>query len=396
MDWPEVMQRIRSGEDGHTEFKRNAQSFDGIGRALCAFANGDGGLLVIGVDDDGEIVGTTEAPDRLQERLTSFLHNGCGKPVSAVCGLAEAGGRRVHWIHVPRHQRRYEPFSFDGRFWVRRGRSSVAPSASELQELFNAFGIVLTEKQVVPSATIGDIDVQAFRAFMESQGVDMRQEPQPPVERDLDNASVCAEFDGELRPTLYGVLVFGRTPQAYPHTHSLFVQCTAYAGSDRSADVITAADCRGTITDQVHRAVGWFRSLGHRESYQDGIVREDTPPIPDSVLREAIVNGVIHRDYAIVGSKVMVEVFDDRVDVTSPGTLPNHMTVDQARGGGAPRSRNELLANAMLVHRLMEARGRGWLSMRRSMREFNGSDPELVNATEGAGYVRASFRRGDT
>ncbi len=394
MDWPEVLQRIRSGENAHTEFKRNANSFDGIGRALCAFANGDGGLLVIGVDDDGEITGPPDAPDRLQERLTSFLHTGCGKPVSAVCGLQEVGGRCVHWIHVPRHQRRYEPFSFDGRFWVRRGRSSVAPSASELQELFNAFGLVLTEKQVVPSATVSDIDVQAFRAFMQAQGMEMHQAPQPPIERDLENALVCAEFDGELRPTLYGTLVFGRTPQAYPHTHSLFVQCSAYAGTDRAADVITTADCRGTVTDQVRRTIGWFNSLGHGESYE-GLIRENLPPIPDLVLREAVVNAVIHRDYAIVGSKVMVEVFDDRVDVTSPGTLPNHMTVDQARGGGAPRSRNELLANAMLVHRLMEARGRGWLSMRRTMREFNGSDPELVNATEGAGFVRASFRRGD-
>lgn len=394
MDWPEVAQRINRGEDAHTEFKRNDNSFDGIGRALCAFANGDGGLLVIGVDDDGQIVGSNDAPDRLQERLTSFLHNGCGKPISAVCGLYETAGRHVHWIHVPRHQRRYEPFSFDGRFWVRRGRSSVAPSASELQELFNAFGLVLTEKQVVPSATVSDIDVQAFRTFMEAQGMDMQRAPQLPIERDLENALVCADFDGELRPTLYGILVFGRTPQTSPHTHGLFVQCSNYAGTDRAAEVITSADCLGTITDQVRRTIGWFQSLGHGESYNEGIFRKDLPPIPESVLREAVVNAVIHRDYAIVGSKVMVEVFNDRVDVTSPGTLPNHMTVDQARGGGAPRSRNELLANAMLVYRLMEARGRGWLSMRRSMREFNGSDPELVNATEGAGFVRASFLRG--
>lgn len=254
----------------------------------------------------------------------------------------------------------------------------------------------MTERQVVPSATISDIDVQAACNYMELQGMDFDRSPQTPMEQHLDNAIVCAFADGEPRPTLYGVLAFGRTPQSHPHTRNLFVQCRAYAGSDRTAGAFTTADCRGTITDQVRRTIGWFQSLGHSESYEEGIFRKDSPPIPESVLREAVVNAVIHRDYAIVGSKVMVEIFDDRVDVTSPGTLPNHITVDQARNGGAPRSRNELLANAMLVHRPMEARGRGWLSMRRSMREFNGSEPELVNATAGAGYVRASFRRGGT
>lgn len=248
------------------------------------------------------------------------------------------------------------------------------------------------ERQFVPSATITDIDTPAFWSFMEAQGLAVNG-AEAALTQHLENALVCTEFEGRLRPTLYGILVFGRTPQAFPHTHSLFVQCSAYAGTDRAADVISASDCRGAITDQVRRAIGWFKSLGHGEPYE-GIDR-DLPPVPESVLREAVVNAVIHRDYAVVGSKVMVEVFDDRVDVTSPGTLPNHMTVEQARSGGALRSRNELLANAMLVHRLMEARGRGWLSMRRSMREFNGSDPQLVNATEGAGYVRASFRRGD-
>ena len=115
--------------------------------------------------------------------------------------------------------------------------------------------------------------------------------------------------------------------------------------------------------------MGWFRSLGRREMY-DGIHRRDIPPVPELALREALVNAVIHRDYAITGSQVMLEVFDDRVVVTSPGALPNHMTVDQARQGGAPRSRNEMMANAMVVGGLMERRGRGWLTMRHTMRRF--------------------------
>ncbi len=392
MEWPDVRRRIAAGEDARTEFKRKLGDLRGVGRTVCAFANGDGGLIVIGVDDAGAVVGEDENPETVQERLASFLQTGCGKPVTAECGRHETEGGWVHWIDVHRHQRGYEPFSCDGRFWIRRGRSTGAPSPSELQELLNAFGLVLTEKQIIPSATVDDIDFGAVRAFMRAQGLDPDEAPQPAREDDLRNGSIVDELDGVLRPTLYGLMVFGRDPQAYAHTLSLFVQCTAYGGTDQGTEVLSAGEGKGRLRDQVQRAMGWFRSLGRRETYE-GIRRVDIPPVPEAALREALVNAVIHRDYAITGSQVLLEVFDDRIVVTSPGALPNHMTVDQARKGGAPRSRNEMMANAMVVGGLMERRGRGWLTMRHAMRRFNGTEPELVN-DERNRFVRVTFDRG--
>ena len=260
--------------------------------------------------------------------------------------------------------------------------ATVAPSPSELQELLNSFGVVLTERQIIPSATVNEIDMEAFDGFMRAQGKETEEEPQPDFDADLRNASVCVDLDGTLRPTLYGLMVFGRGPQRYPHTLSLFVRCVRYAGLDRAADAISVGEAKGRLEDQVDRAMGWFRSLGRREEYH-GIRRKDLPLMPETVLREAVVNAVIHRDYAITGASIHVEVYDDRIEVTSPGTLPNHMTVAQATGGGAPRSRNEMMANAMVVRRLMERRGRGWLLMRRGMREFNGTEPVMFNEAGG-------------
>lgn len=390
MDWFDVLQRIEAGEDARTEFKRGIVNLSAVGKTLCAFANGDGGVVLLGVDDSGSITGVSEDPEAVQERLTSFLHNGCGRPITAECGRYLAGDRWVHWVEVRRHQRGFEPFSVNGRFWIRRGRSTVAPSASELQELFNAFGLVLTEQQIIPSAKARDIDLDSFRTFMEAQGKRTEQDPQPDIENDLANASICGWLDGVLRPTLYGLMVFGRDPQGHANTTSLFVQCAAYGGRHRAADVLSAGEAKGRLDEQVIRAMGWFRSLGRRESY-GGLVRTDVFTVPESVLREALVNAVIHRDYALTGSQVFLEVFDDRIDITSPGTLPNHMTAEQARAGGAPRSRNEMMANAMVVRKLMERRGRGWLLMRHEMRAFNGTDPELIN-DEGGRYVRVIFR----
>ena len=101
--------------------------------------------------------------------------------------------------------------------------------------------------------------------------------------------------------------------------------------------------------------------------------------VPEPALREALVNAVVHREYAITGPSVLLEVFSDRIVVTSPGALPNHMTVERAKGGGVPRSRNEMMANTMVVRRLTAGRGRGWLVMRRTMRQFNGTEPTLKN-----------------
>ena len=130
--------------------------------------------------------------------------------------------------------------------------------------------------------------------------------------------------------------------------------------------------------------------VGQRFISNDQFRRHTLPLIPERALREALVNAVIHREYAITGSPVLFEVFIDRIEVISPGALPNHMEVESVRAGSRPRSRNESMAHAMVVAGLMERRGRGWPLMRRAMREFNGAEPKLVNEERGK-FVRVTF-----
>ena len=260
------------------------------------------------------------------------------------------------------------------------------------QKTYDTFGFILTEELIIPSARMEDIDLDAFRAFLRAQGLDTEEEPQSEIADDLCNRRVLIEFDNVLRPTLYGLMAFGKEPQAHPRTTNFFIECVAYLGEDRASDVILTGEGKGRLEEQIRRSVGWVRGLGWKESYH-GLDRVETPLIPEKALREAIVNAVVHREYAITGSKVLLEVFRDRIDVTSPGTLPNHMSVENVRSGGNPRSRNELMANAMLVACLMEQRGRGWPVMRREMRGFNGTEPEIVQ-DEGGKFVRVTFRKG--
>ena len=388
MEWLDVLDRIGAGESERTEFKRGLGDLSAVGRAVCAFANTEGGVVILGVTDAQKIVGVREDAERVQERLTSFLQTGCSSPVTARAGRQEDPNGWVHWLEIP-HQRGFEPLRYDGRVWVRRERSSVEPSPTELQELYNAFGYIFTEERTIQAATTAHVDLQVFHTYLQEVGLDIEDEPQPDDEDDLRNRGVVAELGGVLHPTLYGVLAFGKEPQSYPQTQNFRVECVAYEGDDRASNVLQVAEASGRLDEQVLRAVGWFSSLGRFESYR-GLIREDHPLLPQPALRESLVNAVVHRDYAITGSKVLLEVFTRHVDVTSPGGLPNHMSVESVQAGGHPRSRNESMANYMLVMGYMEQRGRGWPVMRRVMREFNETEPEITQGDSGA-FVRLRF-----
>ncbi|MFC1707782.1 ATP-binding protein [Planctomycetota bacterium] len=384
IDWEHVELRIRAGEDEQTEFKRGLGDLKPIGRAIAAFANTAGGLVILGVDDEGAVVGVREAAESVSERLTSFLQTGLNAPAQASLGRHRHREGWVHWIDVPR-QRGFEPLAHDGRVTVRRGRANVQPSPAELQELYNIFGYIVTEERAIGAAGVGAVDLQSFWAYIDRLGLDRASEPQPNLEDDLLARGVLAEIGGDLRATLYGVLAFGKIPQSYPQTRSFWVECVAYAGRDRADEVLQVAEGKGRLDEQVDRALGWVQGLGRSERYE-GINRIDRPLVPRVAAREALVNAVAHRDYAITGSQTLIEVFSDRLIVTSPGSLPNRVTVDSVRRGGRPRSRNESIANFLLAMQKMEKRGRGWMVMRRAMLEHNGTEPEIEEDRD-AGWV---------
>ena len=389
MEWRDIQARIEEGEGPRIEFKRGLGDLAAVGRAMCAFANSEGGVIILGVSDSREIVGVREAADRARGRLTSFLHTGLSAPVQARLGFHETSAGPIHWVEVP-HQRGFEPLRSGGRVWVRRERSSVEPSPAELQELYNTFGYILTEERAIQDATPAHVDPDAFRTYLQRLGFDTTDDPQPDSVNGFRNRDVIVEIGGELRATLYGALAFGKDPQRYPQTRNFRIECVAYAGDDRAAEVLQVANAAGRIDEQVERATGWFLGLGRFESYRE-LVREDRYLLPRTAIREALVNAVVHRDYAITGSKVLLEVFDRRVDITSPGTLPNHMTVERVRAGANPRSRNEAMAHYMSAMGFMEQRGRGWLIMRREMRAFNGTEPDLT-PDERNKFVNVTFR----
>ena len=376
MDWIDVLQQIQAGESGRTELGRFRSFSDkDWQQAVCAFANTEGGLIVLGVTDDRIIDGVPMDPQAVQEHLSDALHNGFNAPVQARLGYHQDPNGWVHWIEVA-CVRGPEPIRLKGRVLVRRGRQTDEPSASELQELYNIFGLIFTEERVVPGTRADDIEPGAFRAYMQRKGVDLDAEPLP-LETDLFNREILdRDFSGDLRATLFGLMCFGKSPQIHPPTRNLWVDLVAYAGTDRGDDILLAGEARGRLDQQVEHAESWLKSLGRHERYAE-MRRADLWPVPLTAFRECVVNAVAHRDYAILGTRVLVEVFDDRIVVTSPGALPSHKRPASVLAGGTPRSRNESIANFLFDLGLMEQRGSGYPRITRAMRQFNGTVPRL-------------------
>ena len=193
MKWTEVLNRIATGEDYHTEFKPHVSDRAAVGKAICAFANSEGGLIVLGVSDSQQIIGVAEDSERVQERLNSFLQSGFSSPVSAYLGRHRGPRGWVHWLEVPR-QRGFEPMRFKGRVRVRRARSNVEPSPAELQDLYNTFGYIMTEERTIGAATASELDAQRFYSYLKSLGINTDRAPQPNLADDLRNRGAAADI----------------------------------------------------------------------------------------------------------------------------------------------------------------------------------------------------------
>jgi ATP-dependent DNA helicase RecG len=186
--------------------------------------------------------------------------------------------------------------------------------------------------------------------------------------------------------TVAGLLVFGKEPQR--HLPQSRLSAVRFLGDDVVSDRLSPQEIAGTLPRLVQLADDYARQYTGVYSRIDGLVRSDKAFYPAAVVREAVTNAVAHRDYSIAGSQVRVFIFDNRLEVRSPGRLPNSMTLETIRFYNH-ESRNPLLAQFLNRLGLMEEFGAGIPTMIRLMKEHNGTEPEF--ALEGEEFVVRLF-----
>lgn len=364
MNLTDLRARLATGENLHTEFKRRIESPDELSKDIVCFANTDGGQLIIGVDDDGTIVGVANSDD-VHRVVDNVAYNNCEPPVTVIQEVLEDGGQRIVIVNVPKGDQR--PYRTNrGRYFTRTSSGCRDASRKELLRLFQATESLFYDETPLSRLVLGDLDLGAFERYLTETGqTDLLTDRT----RLLRNWGLLSED----HPTIAGLLLFGYDPQR----HLPFAQINAarIPGADASIEPSDRKDIGGrllSIIEDTQRFLRLHLPVPHKIK---GFEPEPRPEIPEEALRETVVNAVAHRDYTVRGP-IRLFILDDRIEFHTPGRPPNTVDVDAMRAGV------HVVRNPRIYARLSDAgmvtrAGTGIRRISRLIREHVGKDIDI-------------------
>jgi len=343
-----------------------------LAETLVALANADGGTIIVGLNDDGSV---SDSLDEDVEPLFLRAQSLCHPTVPAGWRALSLPGGEAVAITVSRSGQLHR--LNDGRIVVRSGRRNRVLSAAEALQMEMARGGGSYEEQPVLAAGPGDLDPTLIAEYTAR-----RAERAPRGER-VEGDELLLEAGAlglDRMPTVAGLLLFGHRPQRFVEQSSLvFVR---FAGQDpRGPGGLPGYGRREELTGPLARVIegAWrvLREEMRHEAVIPGLTREERPEYPPFAVREALVNAVCHRDYAVKGLRVEVRMFDDRLEVTSPGGLPGHITLDNIVE--EHYSRNPRIVRGLYYWGYIEELGLGIDRMIEEMLQAGHPPPEFIS-----------------
>ena len=361
MERAELLEIIARGEDSKHQFKTDASNALGLGSEMVAFSNAAGGWILIGVADDGALHPHDAASVRRLNQLVSNAASDCVRPaINPSTENVPVPGGVVVVVTVPQGLNR--PYmDNNGAIWVKSGSDKRrVTSREEMQRMFQAAQLLHGDDVAVASSSVDDVDLEYFRAFFRSRFEEDFEEQHLSLAQVLLNMRLLS--DGRL--TVTGVLLFAKDPQALlPAFH---VKAVSYPGNDiHTSQYLESADILGRIEEQFKGAMAFILRHLRREQAGHGINSIGELEIPKIAVEELVANALIHRDY-FVSAPVRIFVFDDRIEIISPGHLPNNLTVANIRSGTS-NMRNPILSS--FATRVLPYRGLG-TGVVRAIREY--------------------------
>ncbi|MCL2152396.1 MAG: putative DNA binding domain-containing protein [Oscillospiraceae bacterium] len=351
MDTASVLEMIKRGEDSRHQFKRNVNNADSLAADMVAFSNGDGGIMLIGVSDDGAAAGLTGDDARRLNQLVSNVASQHVQPaINPITENIRFDDSLIIIINISSGINK--PYQDkNGVFWVKSGADKrKATSREEIQRMFQKSNLLHADEMPVAKMTIEDFDMRYFSYYFQKRYGSLLEDEKQPLPRLLENMGL---MQGD-KLTLCGALLF--TKEEY-HKLPVFI---VKAGSFDANDLTTnnyqdSRNIEGRLESVYNQTVSFIVSnLRHIQGEQDfnsiGI-----PEIPHEAIRELVANALIHRDY-FVSAPIRVFVFRNRVEIISPGHLPNNLTIENILLG-VSNTRNQLLASH--ANHLIPYRGYG-------------------------------------
>lgn len=351
MNKTELQEIIKCGEDSTSQFKANITNVLSAAQEIVAFSNCLGGNLIIGVDDKGNISGLNR--DDIN-RLSNLVSNAASQlvkpPVNPITQNFSFPQGLVMVVTV--HQGATKPYmDKNGSIWIKSGSDKrKATSREEIQRMFQESGLIHGDELPTPNMTIEDINFRVFQDFYEKQYDEKFSLQDLDLEQLFTNLNLYKK--GNLN--ISGALLFGEN---LGHKLPLCtVKCVVYSGDDiHESSYAESLDISGCIKDTFDDLIKFFsRNLKHVQKNQ-GVNSTGQLEIPKIALEELIVNALIHRDY-LVSSTIRIFIFKNRVEIISPGHLPNNLSIENIKSGNS-NIRNPILAS--FAAKILPYRGLG-------------------------------------
>ncbi|MEQ3632298.1 RNA-binding domain-containing protein [Thalassolituus sp.] len=338
METEELLAIIANGEDSRHQFKQNITRAESLVPELAAFSNSKGGLLLIGVTDEGGIQGLTIEDMGRINQLVSNAAKDVKPPISVTTENVALPSGMVMVVDVP--EGISKPY-MDGNLhvWVKNSANKSKVSArEELQRMFQEAALIHADEIPVGGSSVADIDQEFFDAFFEREYGERVEDQDVPRVQLLENMNLAK--NGQLN--ICGTLLFASRPQI--RLPVFIVKAVAFPGVDiEDEHYIDSQDISGKLSDVFQKALGFVLANIRYVQNEQGINSVGEPEIPRIVLEELIANALIHRDY-FVSAPVKVLVFADRIEIVSPGHLPNNLTIENIKMGNS-NVRNPILAS---------------------------------------------------
>lgn len=338
--------RVSALEGKTLEFKRDLSSPTKPLRTIVAFANSAGGLLVVGVDDDGTVGGVAD-PLAEEERITSLISDRISPQLVPAVDLVTVGETTILVVDVPLSTRRPHFMADQGPeygVYVRLGSTTRQADPALVAELErNARGVAF-EDLPEPRASLDDLDL---KALSELRGRDTDVD-------DLVALGLAVKQGSEIIPTYAGILAACADPTRF--LPSAWVQCGRLRGAS-GTDIFDQTEIHGPMPRAVDEVMEFLLKHAYKSAVFGEVRRRDVYSIPVEAIREIVVNALVHASYAERGTPIRVGFYDDRIQVDSPGLLLPGMTVESMRR--ASRLRNPSLARIFREAGIMEQWGTG-------------------------------------
>jgi ATP-dependent DNA helicase RecG len=355
-----------------------------LAASLVAIANTAGGTLFIGINPkSGQIAGVQDLPAALDRVFRACLN------VEPTLVIPVPVGRRVgqfEILHISVPRGLPHVFSLEGRYYWREGRQNIPIPPRKLRQLLVEKGKVLFESQVPPEASDQVLDQGQIEAYAQAYyaAAKLEEWDSKPGENDILVQRGCLqEVDGEFLPTYAGLLLFGRTPQRWlPAAQILAARFSGHSFGDR----FIKEEMNGSIISQLRQAEKFLRANLQSVVRMIGLSHQEVLEYPFEAVRELIVNAIAHRDYNLQGDSIHLNIFSDRLEVTSPGGLPGPVTIENILS--ARYSRNPVIVQVLADLGYVERLGYGLDRAVTSMRQNSLTPPRFE---ESAGTFRVTL-----